>query len=132
MKGDTISRQALLNKFADRARAAKNWKENAINNGNEEITIRADATLNFLTEVKLTIESAPTIENTPRICQAPSIYHEPMENNYIKAIDNGAQMLECPKCKGRIVANPFTYAVGTAGYAFCPYCGHDLRKGGQP
>lgn len=74
------------------------------------------------------LKKAPTVEDMPRICQAPSIYHEPMENNYKKVIDNGSPMLECPKCTSRINANAFTYAVGTAGYAFCPYCGHDLRK----
>lgn len=57
-----IDADALLADFKVRAINARNWKENAILNGNEEATIRADATIAFLTEVKLTIEKAPTIE----------------------------------------------------------------------
>lgn len=81
----------------------------------------------FIESINHIIDNAPTVEEMPRICQVPSIYHEPMKNNYKKAINNGSQMLECPKCFSRINANAFTYAVGNAGYAFCPYCGADLR-----
>lgn len=42
--------------------------------------------------------------------------------------DCGAHLLECPSCKSRIVLNAFTYAVGCLGYAFCPYCGFDVRE----
>lgn len=56
-----IDADYLLKEFADRARAARNWKECALNNDNKEIAIRADAILSFLTEVKLTIDNAPTI-----------------------------------------------------------------------
>lgn len=61
MNEDLISRKALIKEFAVRARAARNWKESAINNGNDESAIRADAILSFLTEVKLTIENAPNV-----------------------------------------------------------------------
>lgn len=61
-----IDADALLADFKARAIKARNWKENAILNGNEETTIRADATLAFLTEVKLTIDNAPTIEERPK------------------------------------------------------------------
>ena len=61
----TIDADALLEEFKVRAVSAKNWKENALNSGNEEAVIRADATLAFLTEVKLTIEDATTLEDTP-------------------------------------------------------------------
>lgn len=63
MNEDLISRKALIKEFAVRARVARNWKESAINNGNDESAIRADAILSFITEVKLTIENAPTVEN---------------------------------------------------------------------
>lgn len=56
-----IDADALLEEFKSRAVSARNWKENALNCGNEEAVIRADATLAFLTEVKLTIENAPTV-----------------------------------------------------------------------
>ena len=79
-QGDTISRSALLAEFEKRARAARNWKENAINNGDEEITTRADAVLTFLVEVKLTIEKAPTVEP-----QMPREYRQALESlEYIK------------------------------------------------
>ena len=60
-----IDAEALVKDFSVRTVSARNWKENALNNGNEEIVIRADATLDFLTEVKLTIENAPTVEDRP-------------------------------------------------------------------
>jgi len=56
-----IDADYLTKEFSDRARAAKNWKECALKNDNKEIAIRADAILSFLTEVKLTIDNAPTI-----------------------------------------------------------------------
>ena len=54
-------------------------------------------------------------------------YSETFPNKYINAIDNGEKMLRCPFCKCQIIANPFSYAVGSRGYSFCPYCGEDLR-----
>lgn len=44
-----IDADYLTKEFADRARAARNWKESALNNDNKEIAIRADAILSFLT-----------------------------------------------------------------------------------
>ena len=55
-------------------------------------------------------------------------YREPVPNKYISAIDNGNKMLRCPSCKCQISVNPFSYAVGSRGYSFCPYCGQDVRK----
>lgn len=57
----------------------------------------------------------------------PCEYHEPYPNRYKECIDNACLMLECPECKCRIQAYPFSYAVGTNGYKFCPYCGADVR-----
>ena len=54
-----IDADKLLTEFKERDEAAKRWHEAA---KDEEIKIRAAATLDFLTEVKLTIEKAPTIE----------------------------------------------------------------------
>lgn len=54
-------------------------------------------------------------------------YREPRPNKYTLCIDNGAVMLECPSCKCRIISTAFSYAVGSEGYSFCPYCGTDLR-----
>ena len=67
--------------------------------------------------------------DTPRLCQTPSLYAaEPIKNIYKKVVDNGATLFECPSCKCRIVVNAFNYAVGCLGYAFCPYCGFDVRE----
>ena len=55
-------------------------------------------------------------------------YREPYPNRYRITEDCGTKMLECPKCKCRIQAVNFSYAVGNYGYKFCPYCGEDVRK----
>lgn len=57
-----IDADALLKEFKARAVSARNWKERAIMEKNEEAIIRADATLAFLSEVKLTIDNAPTVD----------------------------------------------------------------------
>lgn len=62
------------------------------------------------------------------ILRQECLYREPIKNKYIIAIDNGSKMLKCPKCECQIIANPFSYAVGSRGYSFCPYCGEDLRE----
>ena len=67
-------------------------------------------------------------EELPRVCQEPCAYKYPRPNKYIQAIDNGCKMLECPLCRCRIQYNAFTYAVGSMGFSFCPYCGLDVRK----
>jgi hypothetical protein len=57
-----IDADALSGEFKRRVVSARNWKERAIMEKNEEAIIRADATLAFLSEVKLTIDKAPTVE----------------------------------------------------------------------
>lgn len=64
-QGDLISREALRNDFKYRLEKAKNWKENALNKGDEELVIRADATIDFICEVIMTIDNAPTVEAIP-------------------------------------------------------------------
>lgn len=53
---------------------------------------------------------------------------EPIKNRYRHRKDNDCEMLECPECECRILANDFSCAVGNRGYSFCPYCGADLRE----
>lgn len=67
-------------------------------------------------------------QDVPRMVQSSYSLRKPVPNKYIEAIDNGTRMLECPKCKGRIQFNPFTYAVGNLGFQFCPYCGENVRE----
>lgn len=57
-----IDAEKLCEEFKRRQTAALNWKETAIMNDDLEIEIRADAVLGFLSEVKLTIDKAPTVE----------------------------------------------------------------------
>ena len=57
-----IDADKLCEEFKRRQTAALNWKEQAIMNDNPEAAIRADAVLAFLSEVKLTIDNAPTVE----------------------------------------------------------------------
>lgn len=58
-----IDANALCEEFKKRHRAALRWKEKAILADDEEIKIRADAVLTFLSEVKLTIDNAPTADD---------------------------------------------------------------------
>lgn len=57
-----IDADALKEDFKARLRKAQNWKENALNRGDDEIVIRADATISFICEVIMTINNAPTVE----------------------------------------------------------------------
>ena len=61
-----IDADELCEQFKKRQQAALRWKEKSILNGDEERSIRADATLAFLSEVKLTIDNAPTVEERPQ------------------------------------------------------------------
>lgn len=56
-----IDADKLCEDFKKRQKDALNWKEQAIMNDNIEAEIRADAVLAFLSEVKLTIDKAPTV-----------------------------------------------------------------------
>lgn len=71
-------------------------------------------------------------DDLPRVCQDAYLYREPIPNIYTKTVDVDAPVMECPGCKGRILSNAFSYAVGNLGYAFCPYCGKDVRKKVNP
>lgn len=131
-----IDADALLKEFSERARAARNWKENAINNGNEEIAIRADATLAFLTEVKLTIEAAPTVAVDEEIeRQREEMYQESKRLYYT------ARMLGVERPQGEwkenVFVGGFICSNCNGGYNtlpktnFCPLCGARMKNGGS-
>lgn len=61
-----IDADALKEDFKARLEKAKNWKENAINRGDDELVIRATATIDFICEVIMTINNAPTVEERPQ------------------------------------------------------------------
>lgn len=69
-------------------------------------------------------------EGGATIFNKENAYSEEPIHRYVKAIDNGCKMLRCPECKCQIQAYPFSCAVGSKGYSFCPYCGSDMKKGG--
>lgn len=68
--------------------------------------------------------------NIYTILREPYPYKDIPDNKYNVRHDNECKMLECPECLSRIIYNSFTWAVGTQGFSFCPYCGSDMRKGG--
>jgi hypothetical protein len=82
-----IDADKLCEEFKRRQNAALNWKEQAILNNNLESEIRADAVLAFLSEVKLTIDNAPTVEDRQ---SGRWIYH--------KADDCFLPQMECSVC----------------------------------
>ena len=59
-----IDANALKEDFKRRLEKAKNWKENVLNNSDNELAIRADAHIDFICEVIMTIDNAPTVELT--------------------------------------------------------------------
>ena len=109
-----IDADALCEDFKERQRAALRWKEKAILDGDEERQIRADATLTFLSEVKLTIDNAPTVEERPR-------------GEWIKVdrpyggFGDHVLMIECSKCHTELVYHGKEPK-------FCLECGADMRE----
>lgn len=99
-----IDADALCEEFRMRQKAALNWKEGAILANDEEIIIRADATLVFLTEVKLTIDNAPTVERPQGEWLHP----------YVTDI-----ACECSICHVQMPTYRFN---------FCPNCGAEMGK----
>lgn len=132
-----IDANYLIAEFTDRARAARNWKVGAINSSNEEAAIRADAVLSFLTEVKLTIDNAPTIND-----KAYAIgYAAGSREGYKKGIEDarpkgiwleskkaafGLDCFICTNCHTEIKDMPT--AMRTPIYNFCPNCGAKMKR----
>jgi len=145
----TIDADALMEEFASRARAARNWKEGATMEGNSEAAIRADATLTFLSEIKLTIEKAPTVEpcyqttscldcgnydkenyNCPRFCEVikGAIKSRPQGKWKLrKLIGEGIIMHECSICGNAIDVDWDEFKKGS--WKFCDMCGARMIGG---
>lgn len=103
-----IDADALCEEFRERQRAALRWKEKAILDGDEERQIRADATLAFLSEVKLTIDNAPTVEERPK---GKWIYHK----DWYRCEECPWECSECGTCSDNNMN-------------FCGECGADMRE----
>lgn len=103
-----IDADELKEDFKARLEKAKNWKENALNNSDDELVIRATATIDFICEVIMTINNAPTVEERP---QGEWI----MDNEHTK---NPLLWYKCNLCG--VYHSPTN---------FCPNCGADMRGG---
>lgn len=101
-----IDADALYKEFKQRQNAALRWKEKAILDNDEERQIRADATLCFLSEVKLTIDNAPTVEERPK-------------GEWVKC----SLGFDCNKCGYTQI-----YEDNICEYHFCPNCGADMKE----
>lgn len=128
----TVDADALKSDFQDRLRKAKNWKENALNKGDDELVIRAEATIDFICEVIMTIDNAPTVELTEE--QAIDKLHEigwiikhdkemtERTHGWWIEIDSLVNKAICSNCKGTIITEPYGKT------NFCPYCGAKMWK----
>lgn len=143
----TIDADALCEEFKRRQRAALRWKEKAILADDEEIKIRADAVLAFLSEVKLTIDNAPTVtpidetfstaidkhgDNTFSVSVISSkgkkIDFERVKKGEWKQRERasfGFADFECTNCHCIAEDEP----VETFGYNYCPNCGAKMKGG---
>ena len=112
-----IDADKLLLEFKERAEAAERWQETA---KDEEIKIRAAATLDFLTEVKLTIEKAPTVDkgyyegHVDGMLQAEKLYARPI-GEWLEDSGN----IACSHCHAIWLYRRTNY---------CPNCGADMRE----
>ena len=59
--GRLIDADAFAAEMRQRQMAAEKWRRDALEANDEEIAVRADAILSFLSEVKLTMDKMPTI-----------------------------------------------------------------------
>ena len=139
MNGDLISREALKKDFEERNKACDKWIAKA---KDEETKIRAEATKNFICEVIMTIDNAPTAlfpltiqiidkvtdENIEEIKQLMKAYKPQILNlegerphgKWIFEDEGKGLMAVCSECKA--------ITLSTHGN-FCPNCGADMRGG---
>lgn len=118
-----IDADKLCEEFKRRQTAALNWKEQAIMNDDLEIEIRADAVLGFLSEVKLTIDKAPTVElfcsylsdgEVRQPCVEAPCKHERPTGEWLEDSGN----IACSNCHTIWLYRRTNY---------CPNCGADMR-----
>ena len=140
-----IDADKLCEEFKDRQRAALRWKERSILEGDEERSIRADATLAFLSEVKLTIDNAPTVDTdlskySDKLWKAAYERgkNERPHGEWIKGREISREMIydkilhidyenfTCSNC-GLVLDNLLYHVDGSPFYKFCPNCGADMR-----
>lgn len=134
-----IDADKLCEEFKERQRAALRWKEKAILDGDEERQIRADATLAFLSEVKLTIDNAPTIEYSKNsldydygfaegLKRAREKYEGRPHGKWIKINPESRGYAEFFRCSNCLSNVQLSYWGKECEYDYCPNCGADMRE----
>lgn len=131
MNNDLISREALIKDFEERNKACDKWIAKA---KDEETKIRAEATKNFICEVIMTIDNAPTVEITEE--QAIDRLHE---TGWI--IRHDKEMTERPHGKWIINYESQFFNPGrscslcnkTVEFSenYCPNCGAEMKGGAE-
>ena len=48
-----------------------------------------------------------------------------------KHYDNDTVMMRCSACEGQVVGIKYAFAIGSSGWAFCPYCGARMENPDQ-
>ena len=123
---------ALKEDLKHRLEIAKTWKEDALNNGHDEIAIRAEATIDFICEVIMTIDNAPTVEQKyyERVIAQinPVIEARPQGEWREKYCDYGVYY-RCSNCHKMPPNYECDYKEGAIKTNFCPHCGADMRGG---
>ena len=103
-----------------------NWKENALINSDDEIVIRADATIHFICEVIMTIDNAPTVtvDNYAMGYQdgVRKVLSERPKCEWIKD-ESSSIAYRCSNCEVLQHWSP----IKNGKYNFCPNCGADMR-----
>lgn len=111
-----IDANALKEDFKHRLEKAKNWKENALNKCDEELVIRADATIDFICEVIMTIDNAPTVPVYQRERLKVECVQEYCIDNDCKGCLNQCTWFKCPICNIKVEKED----------NFCRHCGAEL------
>ena len=136
-EGDLISRSKLRKDFVDRYHKAEDWIIKA-----EDIFIktRAEATRDFIGEVIMTIDNAPTVETDIEVATKDAYDHgytdgwkerfgEPDERPKGKW-EERYYPCECSNCHKEPLCDDEGYKLSN----FCPNCGADMRgkEDGKP
>lgn len=114
-----IDADKLCEEFKRRQKAALNWKEKAIMNDDLEIEIRADAVLGFLSEVKLTIDKAPTVthDKIQAIMSDYLVYRSEPQRPLGKWLEDSGN-IACSNCHTIWLYRKTNY---------CPNCGAKMK-----
>ena len=73
----------------------------------------------------------PAFEPDPAMCwgcNCPKMPDAEKKGMWKTEYDTHTKMLACSACGGRVIYSAYTSAVGTKGYAYCPYCGARMEE----